>query len=145
MADILTPEQYSTWLDDALLSKGSALERAVGRAERDVIRRYRGKGLSSFDPLRFSGFGATVDSPVQLDGWADLDDGTPDVANMPDDLVEALRDTIARIVTYRLKDAPDPHVALESQGSRSKAYRSQKMPPSVYAPLSEYDERTPAV
>jgi hypothetical protein len=144
MADFLTPDVYSDWLSSEVLDDGASLERAIDRAERTLIGRYRGKGLSSFDPLKFQGYGATVDSPVQLDGWAENDDGTPDVQAMPDDLVEALRDSIAQLVEHRLT-AHDPAVESESRGRRSMSYRARGVPPRVYAPLRQYDERTPMI
>jgi hypothetical protein len=130
MPDILTSGYYDKWLPASILEQNDFkdLERAIGRAERQIRSRYR-ENTHLVDRVR-------------LAGWAETGDGTPDVDAMPDDLVEALRDCVARIVEHRLT-APDRHVSLESQGSRSRAYRPRGLPASTFAPLDEYDTRTP--
>ena len=146
MPDILTSDQFETWLPGQLLGGDvQALLRAVGRAERHVIGRYRARGKELANSKRFfTQFSQPANRPVLLDGWEEQADGTPDVAAMDDGLVEALRDTIARIVEYRLT-APDKDVASKSQGARSVTYRPRGMPADVYAPLDLYDKRTPAL
>jgi hypothetical protein len=79
-----------------------------------------------------------------LDGWEEDSNGDPLPGQMPDKLVTALRDSIARVVTH-WHEAPDRDVKSKSVGSRSVTYADQadKLPRSVYRPLRPFDDRTP--
>jgi len=140
MPDILPPSEWPTYIDPAVVDDVTDLR--VDRAERTVIDRYRedpgGPSEDVFDIVD----GAPA--PVQLDGWAEQPDGTPDVSAMDDRLVDALRDAVARLVEHRLT-APTQGIQSESRGARSVSYaaRASGVPASVYAPLRPFDDRTP--
>ncbi|WP_103021466.1 hypothetical protein [Salinibacter altiplanensis] len=139
MPDILTSDTFDEWLDDDVQSE-AGLERTVDRAEQKVIGRYRERERGSAHALRET----TQEVTVQLVGWEETADGTPDIGAMPGDLVERLRDCIARIVT-RWVESPGGDVRSKSVGSRSVTYDkdADALPHSVYAPLRPYDDRTP--
>jgi hypothetical protein len=136
---ILPDSKWGKWLPDGVLSQSDPALK-VWRAEQMVIRRYREHEHASTNAVRED----THDAWVQLIGWEETDDGDPDVAAMPDDLVTALRDTISRIVTHRY-EAPDDNVQSRSVGSRSVSFRADAgaLPRSVYEPLRPFDDRTP--
>jgi hypothetical protein len=136
---ILTSSEWDTWLSSDVQSQ-SDLDLIVWRAEQKVIGRYREHEPGSSDAVRETTDGAWV----QLVGWEETEDGDPDLPGMPDDLVTALRDTIARIVTH-WHEAPGGDIKSKSVGSRSVTYADQadKLPRSVYQPLRPYDDRTP--
>lgn len=140
MPDILPSSEWPTYIDPAVVDDVTDLR--VDRAERTVVDRYRedpGRPREDvFDIIDGS------PAPVELDGWREAADGTPDTSAMPDRLVDALRDAIARLVEHRLT-AVDRGVSSESRGARSVSYRASGsgVPPSVYAPLRPFDDRTP--
>lgn len=140
MPDILTSSEWSTYIDPAVVDDVTDLR--VNRAERTVIDRYRedpgGPSEDVFDIID----GAPA--PVQLDGWKEQADGTPDVSSMDARLVDALRDCIARLVEHRI-NAPGRGLSTQVRGSRTESYRasSSGVPPRVYAPLRPFDDRTP--
>lgn len=113
--------------------------RLLREAEQTVVDRYREETRAATD-LYFSE--DQYASPVRLEGWREKDDGTPDVEAMDDRLVDALNQAIARLITWRV-EAPERGVSMEARGSRSINYRATGVPPRVYAPLRQYDDRTP--
>lgn len=141
MSDILTQDTLTEWLSETVRSADN-LEMLVGRAERKVVDHYRGKRRS--DTLIKGGIGTISGGQIQLKGWAEDADGSPDTDAMPDDLVTRLRDTVARIVTHWV-ESPDIDVDSVSQGSKSVSYAKSAgdLPLSVWAPLRPYDDRTP--
>lgn len=138
MPDILTGDTLNDWLDDDILSEEGSLLRTIDRVERKVIDRYRER------PRGSAGRETTREEAVQLVGWEEAEDGTPDIGAMPEDLVRRLRDCIARIVTH-WAESPDGNVRRKSVGSRSVTYDEDtgSLPHSVFAPLRPYDDRTP--
>jgi hypothetical protein len=140
MPDILPASEWPTYIDPAVVDNVSDWH--VDRAERTVIDRYRedpgGPSEDVFDIVD----GAPA--PVQLDGWKEAADGTPDTDAMPDRLVDALRDTISRLVEHRLT-APERGIAMQVRGSRRESYasRASGVPPRTYAALRPFDDRTP--
>jgi len=136
---ILTSSEWDTWLTDDVQSQ-SDLDLRVWRAEQKVIQRYTEHEPGSADAVRED----TRSTWVQLLDWEEDANGDPDVAAMPEDLVTALRDSIARIVTH-WHEAPDGDIKSKSVGSRSVTYDDQAdaLPRSVYRPLRPYDDRTP--
>ena len=138
MPDILTGDTFNDWLDDDILSEEGSLLRTINRAEQKVIDRYRERPRGSAPGE------TTQEGAVQLVGWKETEDGTPDIAAMPDELVKRLRDCIARIVTHWVQ-SPSGDVQRKMVGSRSVTYDKDAgaLPHSVYAPLRPYDDRTP--
>lgn len=139
MPDILTSDTHDDWLRGDIQSE-TGLTRTIDRAEQKVIDRYRERTRSSAGALR----SATQEEAVQLVGWEEAEDGTPDIGAMPEDLVERLRDCIARIVTH-WAESPSGDVQRKMVGSRSVTYNKDagSLPHSVCAPLRPYDDRTP--
>lgn len=139
MPDILTSDTHDDWLSDDVQSDEN-LERTVDRAEQKVIDRYRERTRGPAGAL----WGPTQEVVVQLVGWEEAEDGTPDIGAMPEDLVRRLRDCIARIVTHWVQ-SPSGDVQRKMVGSRSVTYDKDAggLPHSAYAPLRPYDDRTP--
>jgi hypothetical protein len=139
MPDILTADTHNDWLGDDVQSEAGLL-RTIDRAEQKVIDRYRERPRGGAGALPET----TREEAVQLVGWEEAEDGTPDIGAMPDELVRRLRDCIARIVTQWV-ESPDGNVRRKSVGSRSVTYDEDtgSLPHSVYAPLRPYDDRTP--
>jgi len=139
MPDILTSATFDQWLDDDVQSDEN-LERTVDRAKQKVIDHYRERPRGSAGALRDT----TREEAVQLVGWEEAEDGTPDIGAMPEDLVRRLRDCIARIVTHWVQ-SPSGDVQRKMVGSRSVTYDEDtgSLPHSVFAPLRPYDDRTP--
>ena len=140
MPDILTGDTLNDWLDDDVQSEEESLLRTIDRAEQKVIDRYRERTRGPAGAL----WGPTQEVAVQLVGWEEAEDGTPDIDAMPEDLVRRLRDCIARIVTH-WTESPSGDVQRKMVGSRSVTYNKDtgSLPHSVYAPLRPYDDRTP--
>jgi hypothetical protein len=138
MPDILVQGEWGTYFPTDIEPDVTALR--VDRAERTVVDRYRqdepGPSTDVFDIV--DGEPASV----ELDGWAETGDGTPDPSARDDGLLDALRDSIARLVEHRLT-AADRNLASESRGGRSESYRGRGVSQRVYAPLRPYDDRTP--
>ena len=138
MPDILTGATFNDWLGDDVQSEKGSLLRTIDRAEQKVIDRYRER------PRGRNRGETTREGAVQLVGWEEAEDGTPDIGAMPDELVRRLRDCIARIVTH-WAGSPSGDVQRKMVGSRSVTYNKDAgdLPHSVYAPLRPYDDRTP--
>lgn len=140
MPDILTSKH---WFRYVTSSVEDVTQQLVDRAERRVIDRYREARDRNTRVVPDIG-ALDQHGVVQLDGWAETDDGTPDPSNMDDVLLDALRETIARIVEHWI-ESPEGHIDSKSQGARSVSYRkgAQHLPHRVWAPLRPYDDRTP--
>jgi len=108
-----------------------------------VIDRYREEGPDD-DHVTATGVDTFETEVIMLEGWEEDSNGDPLPRQMPDKLVTALRDAIARVVTHWY-ESPDRKVQSKSVGSRSVTYSGQadKLPRSVYAPLRPFDDRTP--
>jgi len=131
---ILTDRQDTFLSEEA--QQADRLTLMIVRAEKKVVDRYRTTGGSE---LSFSKGGV-----VQLDGWAEDENGDPDIQEMPADLVFALRDSIGRIVDFwAQKPGEADHVQSQSQGDRSVSFRDADLPRSVYRPLRPFDLRQP--
>ena len=137
MPSILT--NYDPFLPEEL-RQASRIDHHVDQAEREVLDRYRER---AYTPMAFR-FSSTADAPVQLDGYAEDDQGNPDPNQMDDGLLFALRTVIAA-VTERILTAPDSDVKRYRQGERTVEYKDKRpeRPHSLYAPLRRYDQRTP--
>ena len=137
MADILTSDHFDLLSDDA--QSRSDLSILVEQAEMKVIDRYRevrpGDEVEDF-------FGGSIEGhAVQLDGWREKDDGTPDTAAMDDDLVRRLRLEIAGLVNHWV-DIPDDYIDSVSEGGRSVSYReTDQVSDDFGSLLRRYDER----
>mgnify|MGYP000647889191 CR=1 FL=1 len=143
MPDLLPPAEWPSYIAADVV--GDVTDRIVDRAERTIIERYREIDACCKPDYIDDYFNGDLSrGTVQLSGWREEADGTPDVDAMPDRLVDALRDAIARLVEHRLT-APERGVVSESRGGRSRSYasRSSGVPPPVYAPLRPFDDRTP--
>jgi len=136
---ILTSGELDTWLPSDI-QRNDDLRLKVWRAEQKVIQRYTEHEAGSVQAVREDTHATTV----QLLGWEEDSNGDPDVSAMPSDLVTALRDTIARILTH-WHETPDDNVKSRSVGSKSVTYEedADKLPRSVYRPLRPFDDRTP--
>lgn len=131
---ILTPPVYDKFLSEEAID-ASRLELMVVRAEQKVLGRYR-----EVDNTRDLILEAHYDADVRLDGYVENDDGDPDLDQMDEELLFALRDSIARIVEFWAAK-PDEHVARLDQGDRRVDFRDKDLDASVYAPLRRFDER----
>lgn len=137
MPDILTTDVQPQYLTDEAFN-ADELELIVDRAERKVVDRYREIDARSDDLVR----DVHYDADVRLDGWAETDEGDPDVDAMDDGLLDALRTTIALVVEH-VADKPDEHVSRLRQGERTVEFRDKDLPSNVYRPLDRFDARTP--
>lgn len=136
---ILTSSAQSDFLSSEA-QNASRLDLMVVRAENKVIDRYREvRPNDHVDDF----FGGSIEGhDVQLDGWREDDNGDPDVAEMDEDLLFALRDTISRIVEHEVQKPEEAeHVSRKVQGARQVDFRDKDLPRSVYAPLRPFDER----
>jgi len=131
---ILTSGEQSNFLSEQAMN-ADRLDLMVVRAENKILNRYR-EVDNDQDPI----LDAHYDSDVQLDGYVEDDNGDPDIQNMDEGLLFALRDAAARIVEFWAAK-PDEHVESKSQGARSVTFRDKDLPSSVYAPLRPFDER----
>lgn len=138
---LLTREVWHEYLSDAVMSEHpEKIMRLLDKAERKVIGRYR-----ETRPHTDNYIGeAHLESNVRLDGWIEDDQSDPDLQEMDEDLLDALRESISRIVEFWV-ERPDPHVKSESQGARSVSYREKDLPADVYAPLRPFDDREPFI
>jgi hypothetical protein len=135
MPDILIPDSQTTYLTDRAY-QAEELDLLIDRAERKVVNHYReNRTRSNY------GLGGWQ---VSLDGWAEDDDGNPDLEEMDEGLLDALRASIAEIVEH-WASRPDEaeHLTRKSQGAKSVTFSDDTdLPSSVYAPCRPFDERT---
>lgn len=137
---ILTPPHYDKFLSEEAMD-ASRLELMVVRAENKVMDRYRETRPDG--RFQIEGVdGGPLEEDVQLDGWVESDDGTLDLQEVDNDLLFALRDTVARMVEFWV-DKPDEaeHVARKDQGDRRVDFRDKDLDASVFQPLRRFDER----
>jgi hypothetical protein len=140
MPEILTSSEWDDYLSDEVRNR-SDLSMLVQRAEWYVVDRYREEDRRSEVEDYFDG-GGLYKQDVELDGWRVTDDGTPDVQEMPDDLVDRLRTSISLLVRYWHKLEDIEEVESISQGNESVSFRDRpQVPSSAFAPLRPYDER----
>jgi len=142
---ILPSSEWDDWLPTSVLGRPDAA-RLVWRAENKMVDRYR----EDTERAEIEG-NVLVDNTkgsVLLENWEEDSDGNADTSQMPNDLVMALRDCVARIATEWHEQADDAgDVRSKSVGSRSVTYRAaaESLPRSVYRPLRKFDDRTPAM
>jgi len=145
MAEILTTTSQEELLSGETLTRDD-LPRRVERAEARVVGRYREKSALREGPLYFTEPLGSETSPgvVQLRGWAEADDGTPDTNTMPDGLVRRLRLVIADVVEHELTYDETEALDSESVGSKSVSFKDlDDMPTRLFQPLDKYDTRAP--
>lgn len=138
---LLTRDTWPTFLsEDVMTEDPEELMRLAERAERKVVDRYREVDTHTGDLILDNHF----DADVRLDGWAEDDQGNPDLQEMDAGLLEALRESIANIVEFWVnKPNEAEHIESQSQGDRSVTFRDKDLPSSVYAPLRRFDDRSP--
>jgi hypothetical protein len=148
MPQILTQDHFSEYLRDGLVQAlaDNRLHLRIDHAEMRVVSRYREEAALADSSMYFDDPLGAETSPgiVQLRGWAETDDGTPDVDAMPDELVKRLRMVIAAVVEWRYDQEDTERIESESKGSVSVSYRdSPSVPTRLFTPLDKYDERHP--
>lgn len=148
MPDLLTHSHLGKYLRDDVVQTFSEgrLSVLIDRAEMRVVSRYREEAALADSSMYFDDPLGAETSPgiVQLRGWAETDDGTPDVDAMPDELVKRLRMVVAAVVEWRYDQEDTERIESESVGGRSVSYRDTPTVPSrLFTPLDKYDERHP--
>jgi len=139
MPKILTPSHQSEYLKSEHY-QNSELDLLIDRAETVVVNKYRDHHNDS--PVFFDSFADAAAGVVELRGWAETSDGTPDPSQMDDRLLDALRESIARIVEHWIEK--EGYVQSESVGSKSFTYRdAPEVPSSALAPLRPFDHSEP--
>jgi len=135
MPEILTTSAQPNYLSSEAF-QADELELMVDRAERKVLGRYREHHRDSLI------LDAHFDNDIRLSGYVEANDGTIDLNESDDKLIDALRAAVAAIVEFWV-DKPDEaeHIESKSQGSRSVSFRQRDLPSSVFSPLRPYDER----
>jgi hypothetical protein len=136
MAYFLQGKRLMKYLSDEAREAGRTQVR-IEKAEAYVITRYRAEREAA---LTFD-FDAT-EGEVLLEGWEELDDGTPDPDAMPDQLVDRLAMVTADVVEYRLKEEDREGLQSVSQGGRSKSFEETvDLPSRLFMPLERFDQR----
>jgi hypothetical protein len=132
---ILPNSEYDNFLSDELQNL-SDIDLRVEKAEYRVIEKYRQRHAIDA-PLYFDGTSAGI---VMLDGYEENDQGEPDTAEMPDDLVRRLRIVIADVVEHARKHEQTEGIDSESLGERSASYSNlPSLPQRLFRPLDKYD------
>ncbi|MCS4162718.1 hypothetical protein GGP94_003166 [Salinibacter ruber] len=136
MAYFLQGKRLMKYLSDEAREAGRT-EVRIEKAEAYVITRYRAERETA---LTFD-FDAT-EGDVLLEGWKELDDGTPAPDQMPDVLVDRLAMVTADVVEYRLKEEKRQGLQSVSQGGRSKSFENTvDLPTRLFMPLERFDQR----
>jgi len=143
MADILVGATVEELLSEEALDRAD-IEARIERAEVRVIGRYREKeARSDRDSFRSGLAPRGAPGTVRLHQWSESD-GTPDIEEMPDDLVRRLQLVIAKVVMWRLEQEQTEHFESESVGSKSVSYAdTEDLPTRLFQPLDKYDARHP--
>jgi len=139
MPDLLPTSEYDTFLPDEV-QQADRLDLRVEKAEMVVVGRYRDRAAASSTPMYFTD---TTRDIVELRGWREADDGTPDTEAMPDDLVRRLRIVVADVVEWQLDYEDKAGITRVNQGSRSVTYDLSALPSRLFQPLEKYDTREP--
>jgi len=126
--------------EESMQADPDRIIRIAAEAERTVTDRYRETrpdGRFTIEGID----GEPLEEDVQLDGWIE-DDGTIDLQETDDALINALRATVGAIVDWHL-GRPDEaeHVSRKVQGDRTVEFREEDLPSSVFSSLRRFDER----
>jgi hypothetical protein len=136
---ILTSDVRDDFLTDKTMSKADNLQVLIVRAEQYVLNKYQKKEVAGL------AFGQGSYNPaVALDGYRYTDEGNPDVQEMDEGLVFALRSTIAQVVEHWV-ESPPKYVTELQEGAQEVSFAedAHKLSSSVFALLRPYDTRTP--
>jgi len=136
MPEILTTAAQPDYLSSEAF-QADELNLLVERAERKVLSRYREHDHR--DLILDNHF----DTDVQLNGYVEADNGTINLNESDDRLIDALRATIAAIVEFWV-DKPDDaeHIDSMSQGDRQVSFKDKSLPSSVFSPLRSFGRRS---
>ena len=136
MANIIRPEDLDHIDEDA-----QTLSRLAERAERKVLNRYRETDAhdNGQDLILDEYYGREI----RLDGYVEQEDSEQiDLERSDDRLIEALRETITRIVEFWARKPDEAeHVSRLDQGERRVDFRDKGLPTSAFSPLRPFDER----
>ncbi len=136
---LLTREVWHQYLSEEAMQAGpERLQRLTSAAEEKVVNRYRETTPRTRDLILEEYY----DSDIRLHGWIEDDNGDPDLEQMDEDLLHALRTVIARLVVHEVT-SPDQHVLRIDQGERRVDYKPDagELPSGIYLPLADFDER----
>ncbi|MCS3827437.1 hypothetical protein GGP85_002907 [Salinibacter ruber] len=137
--DLLTREVWHEYLSEEAMAVGpERLQKLISAAEEKVVERYR-ETTPRTDNLILEEY---YDSDIRLHGWVEDDNDDPDLQAMDEDLLDALRRVIARLVDHEVT-SPDSHILRIDQGERRVDYKPDagELPSGIYLPLTDFDER----
>lgn len=137
---ILTFDQWPQYMPESVMRKDpKEIQKLVNDAEKRVVNRYRQVDTTNHVILD------RLDGRIELDGYVEkVGSDEIDLQESEEDLVDALRTTIANIVQHYL-NMPDEaeYVTSMSEGSRSVSFKENVgVPSSIYNPLLPYDSRS---
>ncbi|WP_251961582.1 hypothetical protein [Salinibacter ruber] len=138
---ILTSEAQNDFLSQEALD-ASRLDLLIVRAETRVLNRYRETRPDG--RFQIEGVdGEPLEQEVRLEGYRETDAGDPDLQEMDEELLFAIRDTVARIVEHEAQKPDEAkHVERMDQGDRRVDFRDKDLPSSVFSGLRRFDERS---